>query len=258
MFEPFSPETICWMCLEAPADSRDHKFKRTDVVDIAGRDTFLGKRETVVRSNEGAEARIQGPRSFELKFKRTMCAACNGTKSQPDDLAYAEFASHVSAHEQQILETRKIDQREIFGGDWRAKGENVARGIAKHAGGRLADWLLLVPDDVRKFLNGESFPSDLGISLEIRTDIARTAKWARDRGLIDGTLWVSRLPREWTDSNGELATIAGFLGFRWLRIYWVLGSGARANNPFAESVIDLLAGSNTPDGQLSVYEGSEW
>ena len=190
-----------------------------------------------------------------------MCKRCNGTRSQPFDRAYETFIDYVETNQDRILTSKEIDLREVFGRDaWEEQALNVGREVAKHAGGRLADWKLLAPAGVREFLlDGEPFPACLAVWLEIRTDLAETAKWAREQGLVDGTLWICKYPREVHTEAGEQVGIAGFLGFRWLRIYWVIGSdliGAR--NPFTAPTIKLSEGRNTLQGKLSVFEGSDW
>lgn len=84
----------CWWC-EAEADSREHKWKRSDIVRIYGPGPYGGE---LLWGNEHGQSRIlQGSRSSELKYKATLCQRCNNARSQPLDRAYDVWAGFVSA-----------------------------------------------------------------------------------------------------------------------------------------------------------------
>ena len=104
LFAEYTGKLCCW-CLDAPPDSREHRFKRSDLVQQFGRGPYLGSDETVVSTNDGKLVPVQGPRSSELKFRPNLCRRCNGARSQPFDKAWATFTAYVAANEEMILDT---------------------------------------------------------------------------------------------------------------------------------------------------------
>lgn len=81
---------LCWWCGK-PADSREHRHKKSDVKFIFG-DKFEG--EPVIIKDKSPTT-VQGPNSSLLKFDTVLCQVCNNSRSQPFDRAYSRFVDYV-------------------------------------------------------------------------------------------------------------------------------------------------------------------
>jgi hypothetical protein len=63
----------CWWCGH-PADSREHRFKRTDIERIFGRGPYRDGRTLVKHGEDGRQSDVTGAKSKVFKFEPTMCA----------------------------------------------------------------------------------------------------------------------------------------------------------------------------------------
>jgi len=103
---------LCWWCEGAPADSREHKLKRTDLVRQFG----PGPYNELISARDGRSRNIQGPNSVLAKFKATMCAKCNNQRSQPLDLAYDQFTGYIHENEKHVLAEVPASVRQYLDG----------------------------------------------------------------------------------------------------------------------------------------------
>lgn len=135
----------------------------------------------------GRSRNVQGPNSVLAKFKATMCAKCNNERSQPFDLACAQFTAYIHEHERHILATRSVDLGAVYGRHWQPGRDGLLRYMAKHVGCRLADNDVEVPVSIRRYLDGGPEPcSELAMKFEIRGDIAKLSKTI----LAEGSMWL--------------------------------------------------------------------
>jgi hypothetical protein len=208
----------CWWCRAAPADSREHKLKRSDLVRQFG----AGPYPELVSEREGQLRRVQGPNSTLAKFRRSMCAKCNNERSQPFDNAYDSFTAYLHDHERHVLASRSVDLRAIYGEDWKVGRDGLLRYMAKHIGCRLAENDIEVPMSIRGYLQGGPEPqAELALEFEIRADIARATK----TDLADGSMWLGDVYFSEVDEEGRPVVLESHYGYRWLRVAWGVGSG---------------------------------
>jgi hypothetical protein len=237
----------CWWCGD-PADSREHKVKRSDLVREFGKPPYSGLR--TLQHFTGQRTRsISGPGSKSFKFEASMCAACNNTRSQPFDQAWDTFTQYVVDNEEAIVSSRGIDLRSIFGSDWEARGADVARYLVKHLICRITAELpgpTELDADLFEFLDGGPFPEslqidpclDLGVvaMLELTriapADDPEAAEAAEAGFLYLGPIWVD------LDDRQHWHTPQAGMHYRWLAFYWRIGDGGR-KNPFAQPVVRL-------------------
>lgn len=211
-----SPD-LCWWCRKAPADSREHKLKRSDLVRQFG----TGPYPELLSERDGRTRHVQGPNSNLAKFKRSMCARCNNERSQPFDLAYDKFTGYIHEHERHVLVSRSVDLRSIYGDDWKSGRDGLLRYMAKHVGCRLAENVIEVPMSIRGYLVGGPEPrGELALEFEIRTDIARATK----AELASGSMWLGDVYFSEVDEGGQPVVIESHYGYRWLRVAWGVGS----------------------------------
>ena len=72
----------CWIC-GAPADSREHKIKRSDLVREFGDGPYRDD-DTLIHFMDGQDPRdLQGPNAKRLKYDPVLCGDCNSARSQP-------------------------------------------------------------------------------------------------------------------------------------------------------------------------------
>jgi hypothetical protein len=232
----------CWWC-HTPADSREHKMKKSDLLREFGRPFD----EAPVRLREERLETIQGPGSDLVKFEANLCAPCNNTRSQPFDYAYDQFVTYVAAHQRHILASRRIDLRTIFGSDWQAGGENTLRYLVKHIGCRLAQNQVEVPSSLRAFLDGGDAPDhELAVEIEIRGDIAEMSRSGMGGGLGMGDLLVTDF-----DEDRQATVIESHLDYRWLRLAWGVGEELSGYPlPFGAPLLQLALGRSLPPGEL--------
>jgi hypothetical protein len=124
----------CWICGD-PADSREHKFKRTD---LAHSSKTWAPADQPYFISEGGWRRIQGPDSRLVKFEKVICQACNNARTQPFDFAYDRFADWVNQKDAGLMQDTQIDFTEIYGADFQEGVLNLLKYFAKHLGCRIA------------------------------------------------------------------------------------------------------------------------
>ncbi len=124
----------CWICGD-PADSREHKFKQSDVAQSS--ETWAPGDQPYYVDGQGWR-RIQGPGSELVKFEKVLCYACNTTRTQPFDRAYERFAEWVNKKGESLMAETRIDFTEVYGADFQSETANLVRYFAKHLGCRIA------------------------------------------------------------------------------------------------------------------------
>ena len=159
----------CWIC-GAPADSREHRLKKADLVRAYGGGPFRGPKRPI-HISAGIQTEIQGPRADRLKYEPALCQQCNNARTQPFDFAYDTFMSWLENNEQRVLSRRQVNFRDVFGGDFEAAQRNLFKYFVKSFGCRLVDAGQLVPADLVDLLPKESFRTALKITFCVHEDI---------------------------------------------------------------------------------------
>ncbi|KJL17558.1 hypothetical protein RL72_03807 [Microbacterium azadirachtae] len=140
---------LCWWC-GARADSREHKWKKSEVVRLFGTGSYGDSVQWV--HSHGVEA-VRGPKAAALMFSPTLCGNCNGTRSQPFDDAYALFSNYLIDHHDDLLAAQSLDFADVYGEAMPVQLPLLARYYAKHIGCRIAEKAGRVPDDLVEFLD---------------------------------------------------------------------------------------------------------
>jgi hypothetical protein len=208
----------CYWCRERDADSREHKFKRSDLVREHGRGELRGPR-TIVRVGAGTSRDMRSTKSDGLKFPPSLCEPCNNTRSQPADRAYECFVEWVFSHESWVLENRQVDLAAAFELDWVSESENVLRYFVKNALCRIVETHpgpedVELPADALAFLDGGPIPPSLGCSFWVETTWLRFCEMRPD-----DPLWVRPMGFEplYKEQSGRIAARSynGWLSFGW-------------------------------------------
>lgn len=188
-------EMACWIC-GAPADSAEHRFKKSDLTRAHGKGSYKGDRALVHVSGE-TQRMVQGPNAGSLKYPKSLCQSCNNAASQPWDRAYDKLIEWVAANEDAVLRDRSIDLVEVFGESFDSELRNLYRYYAKSFGCRLAEVGHQVPQDVKDILGLASSESNLIVTFSVNEDVLLLSSGVRN-GFIgqDGLM-------AWLDKNNQ-------------------------------------------------------
>jgi hypothetical protein len=179
-----APTGKCWWCGDV-ADTREHKFKRTDLTRMWPQGDHL------VWGDGTQTANVRSARkSTFVKFSANLCGACNNTRSQPFDVAYDKFASYVWQHQDSLWSRRYLDMSKVYGAQWGDEATNLARYVAKHMGCRMAHENYPVPAVLKPFLDGGSKADSVHMVL-YKDPALRALRQKGKRDGVDSTgLWI--------------------------------------------------------------------
>jgi hypothetical protein len=236
----------CWWC-RGPAESREHKLKRSDLVREFGAPPYYGGR-TLHRVSPGGSQSITGPGSAAFKFDPSLCARCNDTRSQPFDRAWDAFTEFLVANEERIVATQSVDLRSVFGEEWPTRGADVGRYLVKHMICRIVHELpgpIKLDAPLFDYLDGGAFAECLQIDacLDLGVVAMLETTWAAPpddpQAAMAGFLYLGPVAVE-LDERQHWHTPQGGMHYRWLALYWRIGAGG-AQNPFADPLMPLTA-----------------
>jgi hypothetical protein len=242
----------CWWC-GAKADSREHKFRRTDLQRGFGVAPYYDGRTLVRQGYEGRQSEMTGPKSNALKFRPMICRKCNNERSQQFDRAYDQFMDYVFAHEQEIMRAESLDLRDVFGGSWQPDTLNLVRYIVKHICCRLAEVsdrrVIWLDKRLHRCLNGGGFPACLQLDVFIDPGVLEFLRFVRltsdaDEPKPEGTfLHLTGLfgPREDDRAKPLMEPQAG-MTVGGLTIWWRIADDGSVPNPFQGPVVHIPVG----------------
>lgn len=225
-------EGACWWC-GAPADSREHKLKRSDIVREYGDPPYAGQRTLTYFSNS-AKHDFSGPKSPLVKFAPSLCASCNGTRSQPFDRAWDALGAHLVEEEEAILASGALDPEAVYGEAWKEEELNLARYVVKHMVCRIVQELsppARIDPALIAFLDGGAYPAWLSLDfcLDVGTRdmlrLTRSAPCPEDPSAAEaGFLAMSSIFAVIHPETEQWSEPQGGLHYRWLAIYWKAGT----------------------------------
>lgn len=161
----------CWVC-GLPADSREHRLKRSDLVALHGKGPYP-KNSELYRFSSGEPLKtLQSPDSKHIKYNPSLCSKCNNQVSQPHDRALEKLHSWCIKHEDEILRGRRIDIASAFSGDRHAVA-NILRYYSKALGCRIHDAGHAVPTQLSQAVLGGPPPYGLVVSFAVNEEMAR-------------------------------------------------------------------------------------
>ncbi len=160
-------KNLCWWC-NSPANSKEHKFKKTDFVRIYGKGPYKDSETRPNLISPSGFKFIQGPGSNHIKFDNSLCSECNTTKSQPFDQAYDFFMEFFVKNVGIILEKETVDLREVYGTNWVQEKKNLLRYFVKHICCRVASFSFQIDPQIIKFMNGDITLNNINIDFRIK------------------------------------------------------------------------------------------
>ena len=73
----------CWICNNAPADSGEHKSKKSDLKAVFGEAS--PQRPLYLNDSKARNHKVQSLDADRLKWTSVICGYCNSTRTQPHD-----------------------------------------------------------------------------------------------------------------------------------------------------------------------------
>lgn len=207
----------CWWC-GSPADSREHRHKKSDVVRSFGPAPWT---DTVVRVKSGSsyEERIQGPNSGSLKFSKVLCANCNNAKSQPFDLAYDTFASFLHQNAEAVVQSGRFRFSRIYGKGWKGQRVDLCKYFIKNICCRLAEDGIQVPGVAVDYMSGKlnrlpNFILEMNVNM-VKYELGQHMREVH--GVDGGSLWRGDHMTIFDDNQFAIGTYS-HLGFDWFNL----------------------------------------
>ncbi|MBK9329533.1 MAG: hypothetical protein IPM95_09535 [Sphingobacteriales bacterium] len=210
-------DTICWWC-GSLANSREHKYKKTDVINNFGkRSQSLNDKTVLVRDDKLYN--IQGANSDYLKFNNVLCQKCNNEKSQPADQAYETFINYINSNLSSIIEAESLDFSKIFSDCIIKQKHNVFRYFIKNFCCRLATNNITINPELIRFLDGENKLNYFFIKFEISMDLL----WFQERLIRDNigsrSLYFGPLSYK-QNKNTNFEIVYSFFNYGCFRTYF--------------------------------------
>lgn len=206
-----SSDGLCWWCRERQATTREHKYKHSDLKRVLGDDNFIGVADgtgglRIVRGKSG----ISRDRYGVVKFPKSMCQPCNGSRSQSFDRAYEKYSNYLASHKARA--TTGVPFERIYGDEWEGKTLDLARYYAKHFGCRMVEDGLPVPGSLRKFMDGATDMPDAQMVLVSTDSVHRTRSSLAVSG---GSVWMAK-----DQSRFVGFVLAAYIGGVGVRYQW--------------------------------------
>ena len=162
-------QTLCWMC-GAPADSAEHRLKRTDIVRAYGNGPCRGPSAPLHVVGD-AQRLVQGPGAQTLKYSQGLCVPCNSARSQRYDRAYDTLVDWIFENEHAVLRKRFINFADVYGLSFAEDQLNLYKYFAKSFGCKLVDASQSVPLDIVALFELSRFQTALRMSFSVNEDI---------------------------------------------------------------------------------------
>jgi hypothetical protein len=120
-----------------PAESGEHRFKASDIRAVAPRITPSAP--VFLQRGRATNDRIGSSRANRLKFAKSICAECNGTRTQPYDFAWQRLLTYLLATWPAITRRGRFDLSKAFPGGTRAAALAVHLFFVKLFGCKIQD-----------------------------------------------------------------------------------------------------------------------
>ena len=104
----YAVEMICWICNERQATTREHKIKHSDLKSMGIHHRFH------VHSAQRVNQIVQSSNSKAIKFPPSLCASCNGSTTQPYDIAWSSLSNVLRRKKSMLIPGRFVRFNEIF------------------------------------------------------------------------------------------------------------------------------------------------
>lgn len=138
----------CWICGD-PAESREHRTKRSDLKSIAGEPTQADP--LFLHTAKKRNRRIGSLNADALKFSSRLCHSCNTTRTQPHDYAWQMFSESLRFRQPPMVAGQLIRANSVFPYNTRHAMRHVHLYIVKLFGCMIMDGNVAI--DIQPFAN---------------------------------------------------------------------------------------------------------
>ncbi len=108
----------CWICGASDATTREHRTKASDLKDLFGKPSQQNPLYFHANARLGKLARRNVPigslKSNALKYTHRICLACNSSRTQPYDLAWAYASAEIRSNVLQLLDRKSFRANWLF------------------------------------------------------------------------------------------------------------------------------------------------
>ena len=250
----------CWICGQ-PANSREHKVKRSDLHRAFGEITSANDDTAVLHFVGRAKPhRLQGSNSKFLKYPPVICERCNTAESQPWDRAYERFINWIFENQRDVLRTRQIALLSVYGENAApASSVNLYKYFVKSFGCRIASAGDRVPSDLKTLLRQGDFQTRLLLTFSVHKAVFAICPEFRNAqvGIGQMTNWYRRSLK-----TAECYTFFTVIGWLVIEFYYqmdipdnrgvpwcgdgVLVEVGQIEGPSLDELIELARKSNAP------------
>ncbi len=127
----------CWICGDDEPNSREHKIKKSDLKYLYPEAT---QTKPIFHRINGIRKRAIGSlNASALKYPKSICAACNGSLTQPYDHAWTKLSGFLHTHSQEIEKNNSLDIASVFQTDLQENIKNIQLYFAKQFGCKLIE-----------------------------------------------------------------------------------------------------------------------
>lgn len=113
----------CWICKKNPANSKEHRIKKSDFVFVMGRPNQDDVR--FYHSSKGKNIPVKGADAGILKYDDNLCTTCNTTRTQPHDCSWARLSKALLSDPTLVKVGNSIRLNKIFPNNTRQHKRNV-------------------------------------------------------------------------------------------------------------------------------------
>lgn len=216
-------KNICWWCGDV-ADSREHKYKVTDLKHVKGDDEYVLWGST----SENRMYQVRGVGAKAVKFPPNLCKLCNNQRSQPFDVAYDKYSAYVRDNLNDLRYQLSIDFRKIYGDDWQAGTLNLMKYLTKNFGCRIDEAGFQVPRDLAYYLDSDGITTNMSFAIFKDIGLFKMRRYFSSqgidsRGLYHGPMIGRVNPNDNTVHMFATEFVTSAIG---VLMWWNAGSGA--------------------------------
>lgn len=126
----------CWIC-GGNGNSGEHKIKKSD---LKQQYSEISPQKPIFHRVNGIVKRpIRSFKSEAFKYPKSICAACNGTLTQPYDYAWGKLSKFLYTNSKKIQHNNVINLKDIYGLDFYENMKGVQLFFAKQFGCKIIE-----------------------------------------------------------------------------------------------------------------------
>jgi len=185
---------ICWMCEKQEATTGEHIFKHSILKEMYGRGRLAKGNRLIVRMEKthsggitSSKTPIDSTNSDIFKFKKSLCALCNGGKSRAWDDEFDYLMRYLFENRKLLYSKKILNINNIRPKNSKNGAHNLYCYFCKLLGCLLFTHNQAIPKEIKKALCGFNYSNHLGINIvfaENLKDIAEPKDFLVNHDLV--------------------------------------------------------------------------